>query len=771
MNNAFKSYYRNFRKQKLIYGITIGGFAMSLAVLILIVSYIIEEKSVDKHYPNIQNMYRIKQVDGIAQVPQIPQRIYQTVLDRAPEIEKLCLINRNQVLYEYNGEKKRATAVCTNTEFFDVFSVNVILGKTESLLESKTEVVITESFAKLVFGNKSPVGELLNFEQNEQKEVVAVISDPLPTSSLKYDLLFNPEQELFHSKRGYNEETYIMFDAVFVLNSSINPIETQAKISDILKPFEGYEETLLQIQPFKEVYFDLKTGYDVFLHANLNMIKLLSLIALIILVLAVFNYINLITALNSERYKEICIRKTTGARRQTIFLQFLTESYLSCFIALLIGIFFATLISPLFKDLLDREIDVLVALQNPQILFAIILIFISVGGLTGVLPSLVASKFNAIDLLQRKVLLKNPHVRGVFNTIQLTVTLALIIWLITINKQINYVKTKDIGFNKEYLLEVGLEGKAYGRAALIKDNLLKHPAIVDVAATHGRPFGIYASGSGTWKQDSLEYTIENLAHVNTDTSFFSTFGIKLIAGRNFRLTDKNTCIINEKTYKYLQLNELDGKTIWGSEIVGVVEDFHFQNMYSELGFIQLRYNPEEVSHLNIRISGNDIPGSLKVIKETIKEIEPALNTEPRFYEDWINTMYQKEEREAKAIVIYAFIALLLSCLGLLGLARFSAIRRTKEIGIRKVNGAKIREILVMLNSGFIKWVLIAFVISCPVSYYAMHKWLESFAYKTSISLWIFVSAGILVMGIALLTVSWQSWRAATRNPVEALRYE
>lgn len=744
---------------------------MSLAVLIIIVSYIIEERSVDKHFPNIHSMYRIVQLDRNAQVPQIPQRTYQMVLDRAPEIEKLCLINRNQVLYEYSGEKNRATAVCTNKEFFDVFSVEVILGKTENLLESKTDLVITESFAKLVFGNKNPVGELLNFEKNEQKEIVAVIADPLNTSSLKYDLLFNPEQELFHSKRGYNEESYIMFDAVFVLNSNINPFETQAKITDILKPFEGYEETLLHIQPFKEVYFDLKTGHDVFLHANLNMIKLLSLIALIILVLAIFNYINLTTALNSERYKEICIRKTTGARRRTIFFQFLTESYLSCFIALLIGIIFAILISPLFKDLLDREINVSSSLQNPQILFAIILIFVLVGGLTGVLPALAASKFNAIDLLQRKVLLKNPHIRGVLNTLQLTVTLALIISLITITKQIHFVKTKDIGFDKEFLLEVGLEGKAHGRAAVIKDNLLKHPDIVDVSATHGRPFGIYSSGSGSWKNDSVEYSIENLADLNTDTSFISTFGLTLIAGRNFRLTDKNVCIINDKTYKYLQLNELEGKSIWGSEIVGVVEDFHFKNMYNELGFIQLNYNPEEVSHLNIRISGNDIPGSLKVIKETIKEIEPALSVEPRFYEDWINTMYQKEERQAKAIVIYAFIALLLSCLGLLGLARFSAIRRTKEIGIRKVNGAKVREILALLNSGFIKWVLIAFVVSCPVAYFAMHRWLQSFAYRTSISLWIFATAGILVMAISLLVVSWQSWRAATKNPIEALRYE
>jgi len=262
MNTAIKSYYRNFRKQKLIYGITIGGFAVSLAVLILIVSYIIEEKSVDRHFPNIENMYRIKQANGNAQ---IPQRIYQPVLDIAPEIEKLCLINTNSVLYEYSGEKQRAKAVCTNKEFLDVFSVNIILGDREGLLESKTDVIITESFAKKVFGDKNPIGEILNFNDKEKKEVRAIVADPIKTSSLKYDFIFNLEQGLFHSTRGYNEESYKMYDAVFVLNSKTNPQDTEEKITKILQPFEGYKETLLDIQPFKEIYFDLKADNDKFL--------------------------------------------------------------------------------------------------------------------------------------------------------------------------------------------------------------------------------------------------------------------------------------------------------------------------------------------------------------------------------------------------------------------------------------------------------------------------------------------------------------------------
>lgn len=768
MYYALKSYFRNFKKQKLIYSITIGGFALSLAVLVLISSYIIEEKSVDKHFPNIENMYRIKQANENAQ---IPKRMYQTILDVAPEIEKLCLINENGVLYEYGDEKKRVQAISTNEEFLDIFSIEVLKGDRQNLLQSKTNVLITEKFAKEVFGDDDPIGAIIEFGNEEQKEVKAVIANPEETSSLKYDVIFNLEQEMYHSTMGYNEERYYMHDAVFLLNPEGDWMETENKLSDILQPFEGYKETLLKVQPFKEIYFDLKGDNDCYTHANINMIKLLSLIAIIILFLAIFNFVNLTTAFNNERHKEICIRKTSGARNKTVFYQFLKESYLSGLIALFLGLLFANLLSPIFKELFNKEINVFSALSTPQVLITIISIFIFVGGVTSIIPALVVSKFNPIDLLQQKIKLKNANVRGIFNTIQILVTISLIICVIVITKQIHYVKTKDVGFNKEFLLEINLQGKTQAKAAVIKEKLLNYPQIINASGSHGRPFGTYSSGSGSWDNDGVEYKIENIVHMNTDSSFLSTFDLKLIMGRNFWPTDHGACIINEKTYKHLQLDGIEGKTIWDSEIVGVVEDFHFKNMHTELGFIQLRYEPENISHLNIRISGQDIPGTLDKIQSTLKEFDPGITFEPRFYDDWINTMYQKEEKQAKAIKIYAIMALILSCLGLLGMAEFSTIKRTKEIGVRKVNGAKIIQVLAMLNTDFVKWVSIAFILSCPVAYYFMANWLENFAYKTDISWWVFLMSGIIVLAFTILTVSWQSWRAASRNPVEALRYE
>ncbi len=766
--SIIKSYYRNLKKQKLIYAIIIGGFAISLAVLILIVSFIQEEKSVDKHLPNFWNMYRVEQADGNAQ---IPKRVYEPVLVQAPEIEKLCLINANKVLYEYKNEKKECAAISTNKEFIDVFSINIIHGQRHGLLEAKTDVLITQSFAKRIFGDENPIGEVLDFGNKEKKIIKAIVADPLKTSSLKYDVIFNLEQDLFHSTQGYNQESYLMHNAVFVLNKNAKPAEIENRISGILKNYEGYNETLLKIQPFREVYFDTKSKNDRFLHANVNMIKLLFWVATIILLLAIINYVNLNTAFNNERYKEICIRKTSGARRGTIFIQFLKESYISCFIASFLAVIVASLISPLFEDLFGREIVIWEALKKQQVLLSVFLLLLTVGGIAGVLPAWSIARFNPIDLLQRRMKMKSLTLRGFYNAFQLSVTICLIIGLIIIVKQINYVKTKDVGFNKECLLNIRLLGKTYSNSKVIKEMLFKYPNIINVSGTTGRPFGIYGTSSGSWNSDSIEYRIENMSNLGVDTSFLSTFGIELIKGRNFRATDREACIINEKMYKKLRLNTIDGQTIWGANIVGVVKDFHFKKMYDELGFIQLKYTPNKSSHLNIKIRGIDIHKTLGIIKSTLREFEPKADFNPVFYDDWINEMYQKEERQAKAIKIFATIALVLSCLGLLGFAKFLAEKRTKEIGIRKVNGATISEVMTMLNRDFVKWVAIAFVIATPIAYFAMHKWLENFAYKTNLSWWIFALAGVLALGIALLTVSFQSWKAATKNPVESLRYE
>lgn len=765
--NTLKSYYRNLKRQKLVSFITIGGLSLSFAVLILMISYVMQEYSYDKHYPELKRMYRIKQNDNDAS---LPKRMCPVILDAVPDIDKLCFFNANGTYYTYDGESDYVRVNCTNQDFFDVFSVKAVKGNCDGLLLSVGNVAVTESFAQKVFGDKDPIGQSILFGGSESKIVQAVIKDPLPTSSLQYEVVFNQDQQIFQSTFGYNNERYYMYDAVFTLENNSQISSVESKIADLLKTYPAYEETTITVQPFSEVYFDVECD-DRFDHANINLIKLLTGIALLILILAVFNFINLNTANNIVRFKEVCIRKTTGAANASIFLQFISESFLSCFLAIAISLLWLNLLTPLFADLFGKDIQVLQTIGQPINLIAILLGFLLVSSLTALLPSIMVARYNPVDLLQRKSGIKTKSYQGAFNVTQLSVTIVLIIGLIVINKQLHFVKTKDLGFNKEYLLEVRLQGGTGKHKDAIVNELLSNPKILKVSGTQGRPLNPYSVGSGSWDINGEEFRIERITDIPTDTSFLSTFDLKLLMGRNFRLTDKDVCIINEKTYKFLQFNDIEGKTIWGNKIVGVVEDFHFEDMHKELGFLQLEYNPNRVSHLNIRLMGNDIRNTIDYIKNTLNEFEPGMEFEPTFYDERIEKMYQKEENQAKAIQGYTIMALFLSCLGLLGMVEFTTKKRVKEVGIRKVNGARIVEVILLLNNDFVKWILIATVIATPIGYYIMQKWLESFAYKTPMSIWIFLSAGLIALIIALITVSIQSWQAATRNPVEALRYE
>ncbi len=764
---VIKTYFRSLKKQKLMGFITIGGLSLSFAVLILMISYILQEYGYDKHYTHINSMYRIIQDNTEAA---IPERAYNDVIQAAPEINHLGLFGANGVLCKYKDSGEYVRAVHANSDFLAIYDVQVIKGQSEDLLKSKDQVAVTESFANRCFPNENPLGQTLTFENKEEKIITAVINDPPVNSTVQYELVFNLNQNIFHYYRGYNNINYNMLNAVFTVKPGTDMLAFDAKIATVLQHYEGYEKTTLHTQPYKSVYFDT-SSHDQLPHANVNMIKLLSIIALIILVLAIFNFININTATHSIRFKEVCVRKTSGAATHSVFIQFVKEAFIGCFIALAFSLLWAMLMSPIFTDLFGKKINVISALHQPIVLLSVLGVFIVVTSLTALFPSLIISRYNPIDLLHQKAKQKRKGTQGIFIVTQLTISIGLIIGLVAINKQIYFVKNKDLGFNKSLLLEINLNGNTQQHSKEIKEQLLSFPQITDISVTHGCPMNPYIEGSGSWKIDSTEYDIKGLTQINTDTSFLSTFQIKLLQGRNFRSTDKNVCFINEETYKHLGFENIENKTIWGSTIIGVVENFHFKELHNKLGFLQLQYNPDEISHLNIRITGTEVNQTLNQIRSVFREFEPSLSFEPVFYDDMINKMYQKEEKQAKVIKIYAVMALFLSCLGILGIIELSTKRRIKELGIRKVNGARVIEIITLLNKKIVLWVFLAFVIASPIAFWAMNKWLQSFAYKTTLSWWIFALAGFLALLIALLTVSWQSWKAATRNPVEALRYE
>jgi putative ABC transport system permease protein len=338
-----------------------------------------------------------------------------------------------------------------------------------------------------------------------------------------------------------------------------------------------------------------------------------------------------------------------------------------------------------------------------------------------------------------------------------------------ITRQVKYAKNLDFGFETEQLIKIPVHWKAADKVDVLKERLNSFPGVESSCFTHGTPGGIYSYSQSDEQNKTNE--LGKVSNISSDYSFVETFGLKILEGRNFYEGDKNNvCLINKTAMQQAGWESFEGKQMFGFEVVGLLNDFHYESLYNKIGALMVT-NQRDVSHFNIRIRPENMSHTLLDIEKGFKEVLPDYEFSFQFYDDYLDSMYQQEEKRADSIRVIVIIAILISCVGLIGLVEFSTKRRIKEIGIRKVNGARISEIMAMLNKDFVKWVAIAFVIATPIAYYTMNKWLESFAYKTELSWWIFALAGLLALGIALLTVSFQSWKAATRNPVEALRYE
>ncbi len=765
MWNTIKYIVRSLIRKKTLSAITIGGYAISMAVIFLLVSFIIGEKSVNKSFPNYNEIYRITRNEHESNVP---LTFLEDAKNKIPEFNKLALFSINTELYVFDKEKHNARFLATNDDFFDIFSFQFIYRNANSTIEKDNTLYLTQSVSRKLFGETNPVGEQIEIN-NELYQVSAVISDPPKNSSIQFDMVTDLNKTVSHTGIGYNEEEHKMFEAIALLPLGILPETVTPKIENMVSHWQAFKNDKLSLQPFSELYFDTRYQDDM-QHANIYMIYLLSCIAVVILFMTIFNYINISVSSLFNRQNEIGIHKTTGASPGGMLTQFLLESSLVCTLAMGIAILLAIVFSPLFSEILDKEINLFEILSEPIIWLVCFLMFPIVGLISGSLPAIKAANITPIQVLQKKRLNSKNGGQLTFLVFQFFISIVLITSVLFINKQLSLVKNGDLGFDKEMLLRINLEGNIPGKWQVLKDKLISYPGIISVTATHGSPHAIYSSSSGSFASSTGEKVeIKNLKHLGADHDFLGTFNIKLIQGRNFGPHDENCCLINKKLADYLELQQGFNEKVFGKRIVGVIEDFHYENLYTKMGYLTVN-TLNYPSTLSIKIAG-DITTNLKHIKSCFNEIEPGTPCNIQFYNDWIASIYKREEKQAYAIKFFTFIAIIISCLGLFGIIRQMTFRKIKEIGVRKVNGARIIQVMGMVNQYTLLCIVAAFVIATPVTYLLMHKWLENFAYKTSLSWWIFALAGLMALGIALLTVSWQSWRAARRNPVESLKYE
>jgi putative ABC transport system permease protein len=766
MKRIVKHYFRNLLSNRVSSLITILGFSISIAVVIVLVFFIIQEKSYDADYKNINSIYMVVTTKNESYVEEDAKEI---LINKYPQIALACRYYNWQTNFVYNHDFIEGQVITTDEGFFDIFSTEFKYGNKKTAFSNINGIVLTESYSKKMFHDVYPIGQTIETVGGKIFQVTGIVKDLPFNSSVSGDCFIYYKSKIHRS--GINNVSTNGLFVVLQPNTNITDFEkeiskTLIENSKILNNNNIiYGETIeWRLRPFKTAYFDTEIEKDQLQHANIKMIQIVSVISIIVLILAIINFINLNTAESISRIKEIGVRKINGASKRNILFQFLFESLTTCILASILAFLFTQLIIPVFDKILDKQVT-FIEFTYLNILFILTSIFL-LGIVSGITPAFIASKYSPILLFhsQDKLIFKSPIFRNTLITFQFTISLIMIISLIAILKQLHYAQNKDIGFDASCLVCVDYPDDI-NKSAVVKKYLLENPNIQNITFSDGSPMAI---GNHSGSNDP----IESINIMSSDDYFIETFKMKLLLGRNFYYpSEVKECIITENAYKESGWDNLDSRTFLDHKVVGVVNSFNSDDLHLQASNIMITNSSEKYSSVNIRINPNNISESLDYIKKTWDTFFPDFGFRYSFYDEWKEKSFIKETNHARIALVFGILSIILSCLGLYGLVNYSLKHRIKEIGIRKISGARVRDIFKIINVEFLKLILIAFVIACPIAVYVMDKWLNNFAYKTKLNLWIFILSGVIVTVFALLTISWKSYVASNRNPIEALKYE
>jgi putative ABC transport system permease protein len=760
---------RNFRKNLLFTLIIVFGLAVSMATILVISRYVIQEYSTDKFHKEYNNIFLVLNINSSETSSMVTQDWAEKIRSGFPEVRESCRIDRIEFnVLRQSGAVRLNQVLSTDPSFFRIFSFPVIKGNASNPLHDPNSIVLSESTAIKLFGNEDPLGKVIKTKLDNVENlltVTAVTKDPPSDSRIQFEALVSFESKSFHfrmmslsSRETGTYKVIYMCDTYLLIHEKADvPLMDNRLKKESLREQKGDGYfSYLKLQPYSDLYFD-KNRSDSFKHGDKTMLFVFSSLAILLVLLACINYINLTTIKAFSRSREIGYKKVSGASRSSLTAQFLFESVGLSSIAFILAIFLSKYMAAVFGRLVNSTVDVSWFFRFPQI-FWVLLFAVVLGLVSGYYPSIYLSRVKTSELFKGKSL-SSRHIlllpRNLF-IFQFTIAVTLIISALIIEKQLDFVNNKDLGFEKANMLHLSIPSDI--KPFALKDELLKSPGIENVALSYGTPVSLAATDGKYW-------------FLSVDTSFIAIFRINLLQGRNFSPGDKKVCLVNETLMKENKWDNYRGKQAGGNEIIGVVKDFHTSSLYEKIVPVEIDFNTSFLPDMTIRMNGVNKEGTLDFIKAAWKRIAPYSPMEYYFYDDRIDGQYKNDEAFAKLISVFTFIAMLISCLGLFGLLVYLIERRAKEIGIRKINGAENIEIMIMLNKDFAKWVGISFLLATPIAWFVMHKWLENFAYKTKLDWWFFALAGLIALGIALLTVSWKSWFAASRNPAEVIREE
>jgi putative ABC transport system permease protein len=769
--------FRNLKRNKLYSALSISGFAVGFAVCIVIAMYAYNEFTIDQCFPEYAQITRV--VDAKNNNCDLDYNLNAILGDKYPEVQLSCpmmLMGGVDVTVKTDKHFTRFKGIISTTnDFFQIFSIRVVKHSGNLPFEGNESAVITESLARSLFPNDDPLGKSIIVHDFVRATITAIIKDFPKNSSIQASLLLNSGNENYRFSRSCNAGKCINPSNHFLLLKSGTNLE--AFVAKLNKTISSYYPDIekINLQNLKDIYLTTGITGNQNNSGNKTLIIIFISIGILVLVLSIINYLNFYLSQQYTKLKEIGIKKIHGAGSRQLIGYSLFEVSVSIILSIILALLFVSYLLPIANPLFDRQLEI-------ELLICPVLLMIFIGtivvliALNSFAPLYILSKFNIQNFLSgsKSGSGKQPF-RNVLTIFQFTISIVLFISVITLYKQISFAKHSELGFNKELLIRLNLP-MSFNNQLALKQNLNKLTFCQDVSLSEGVPGYINVwMGSDKGKKGFM------LQCIYVDIDFLKTMGIRLKEGRSFLPGDMGkVCIINEVAYEQygwdnLENRKFDNLQDGGFQVVGVAENFHVESLHSKIQPVCLIFVGKDMikdlSIISIRLTSGDIGNKKKELEKEWKSFIPNEPMDYSFYEDNFNAMYKQDERLGKAVGMFAIIAFILTCMGILGQIFQVCINRTKEIGIRKINGANILEVMAMLRKDFVKLVVISIVIATPIAWYSMHKWLQNFAYRTELSWWIFALAGLLALGIALLTVSWQSWRTATRNPVEALRYE
>jgi ABC-type antimicrobial peptide transport system permease subunit len=781
---TFKFAIRHFLRDKFYTIINISGLSIGLACTLAILLWVQDEKSYDMFHEDIQNLYRVveNQYYGggdLFPVAVTPSPLAKNLKDEYPEITHATRYKSTSSTIEKGDQTFSERSAYVDQDFFEIFTVNFLEGSKKDALNDLNSVVITKGLAEKYFtGN--PIGMTLRINKDQDFKVTGVINKFPDNSHINFDLLLPAEQMKnlgFDLEQWGNNWLYTYVK----LHDNHKLKNINEKIINTIKDHNEGSVTDIYLQPVKEIhlYSAGKFTADVGGHGDIRYVNIFIVIAVAVLLIAIINFMNLTTAKSNIRAREIALKKVVGSGKIQLVSQFLVESIFLCLIAYILAVVLVDFFLPVFNDISGKKLSI-PYFSLDFIIFSIAFILL-VGLVSGSYPAFYLSSFKGVEIL------KGVQHRGrgasilrrILVVIQFSLSLFLIIGFLIISKQLDYLKNKKLGLDKDNVVYVYLDGQMQKNSEVIKNELLQNPDIISATTSNQFPTSIANSSSGVdWEGKDPEEVI--LFHnLSVDPDYQKTFQLELTEGRFFSddiPSDTLGVVINEQALSIMGLEDPIGSEIkfFGIDvrIIGVLKDFHFKSLHNRIEPLILFQRPDRNYVMFLRINSQNIQESITYIENVyIRYSSDNRDFYYKFLNEDYENLYNAEQRTGKIFQFFAILAIFISCLGLFALASFMAERRVKEIGIRKVNGAKTIDIIKLLTTDFSKLVLISFVLSAPVAWYIMIMWLENFVYKTNISIWIFVIAGILALVIALLTVGYQSVKAAIKNPVDALRYE